>query len=93
MSRRVRAAVPTAVLVAVLALTGCVDQPEEANNNGPETDPSQPAGVIRTPAPAQSAPLTVPLPGETNSPDVSGDMASESASASPEPSSVEPTGG
>ena len=70
---RRRLAVPALVLSLGLAVSGCADQPEEANDNGPQPDPTQPAGVVRTPGPVESAPLTVPLPGETNSPNVSGD--------------------
>jgi hypothetical protein len=77
---RLRAALPTAVLAVALALTGC-EQPTEANDNGPEADPAQPGGVIRTPESVEDAPTTVPLPGESNSPNVSGE------SAEPEPSS------
>jgi len=78
-SRRLRTAAPAAVLTAVLALSGCGTQPE-ANDNGPQPDPSQPGDVVRTPEPAESAPSTVPLPGPSNSPNVEGDV---SASASP----------
>jgi PBP1b-binding outer membrane lipoprotein LpoB len=77
---RRRTAVPAAVLAAVLALSGCLTQPEEANDNGPQPDPTQPGDVVRTPEPVESAPSTVPLPGPTNSPNVSGDL-----SATPSP--------
>jgi hypothetical protein len=77
---RALAALPAAVLAGVL-LAGCTDQPEEANDNGPQPDPVQPGDVERTPAPVESAPLTVPLPGETNSPDVSGDQTPSPASS------------
>ncbi len=63
-----------------LSLTACLDQPEEANDNGPQPDPTQPGDVVRTPVPVESAPSTVPLPGATNSPNVDADA---SASASP----------
>ncbi len=79
MSRRLRAAAPAAVLAAVLALSGCT-QSEEANDNGPQPDPSQPSDVVRTPVPVEEAPSTAPLPGASNSPNVEGDV---SASASP----------
>ncbi len=79
MSRR-RTAVPAAVLAAVLALSGCLTQPQEANDNGPQPDPTQPGDVVRTPEPVETAPSTVPLPGATNSPNVDEDV---SASASP----------
>ena len=69
MTSRLRAALPTAALALVLALTGC-EQPQEANDNGPEADPVQPGGVTRTPEPVEEAPLTTPLPGESNSPNV-----------------------
>ena len=80
MSRCLRTAVPAAALAVVLGLTGCTAQPQEANDNGPQPDPSQPGDVIRTPAPVESAPTAVPLPGETNSPNVE---AEQSAEASP----------
>ena len=82
MSRRLRTAVPALALAVVLGLAGCTDQPQEANDNGPEPDPAQPGDVQRTPAPVESAPLTVPLPGETNSPNVEEE---QSAEASPTP--------
>ena len=79
MTRR-RTAVPAAVLAAVLALSGCLTQPEVANDNGPQPDPTQPGDVVRTPVPVEEAPSTVPLPGASNEPDVSGDV-SETPSA------------
>ncbi len=82
MSRRLRTAVPAAALAVVLSLAGCLDQPEEANDNGPQRDPAQPGDVDRTPVPVESPSLTVPLPGETNDPDVE---AEESNEASPSP--------
>jgi hypothetical protein len=82
-SSRLRTGVSSAALLAVLALTGCTDQPEEANNNGPQPDADVPSGIVRTPAPVESAPLTVPLPGETNSPNVEGETASPVASTNP----------
>ena len=48
MTRRLRAAVP-AVVLSVLALTACTEQPQEANDNGPQPDPVQPGDVVRTP--------------------------------------------
>ena len=80
MTRRLRTTAPAVALAAVLALSGCVTQPEEANDNGPQPDPTQPGGIVRTPEPVEEAPSTVPLPGASNSPNVSGDV---SASASP----------
>ena len=68
-----RTALPAAVLAAVLAVAGCTQAPE-ANDNGPQPDPDQPADVVRTPEPVETAPSTVPLPGPTNSPNVSGDV-------------------
>ena len=68
-----RTAVPAVLLAAGLALAGC-GMPSEAEVESPQPDPTQPAGVVRTPEPVQSAPLTVPLPGSTNSPNVSGDL-------------------
>lgn len=80
MSRRLRTAAPAALLAAVLALSGCTSQPQEANDNGPQPDPTQPSDVVRTPEPVETAPSTVPLPGPTNSPNVEADV-SASASA------------
>ena len=77
MPRRLRTAAPAAVLIAMLALAGCSGGPQEANDNGPQPDPTQPGGVTRTPAPAESAPSTVPLPGETNSPNVEEEQSAE----------------
>jgi hypothetical protein len=54
-------------------VSGCTQAPE-ANDNGPQPDPTQPGGIVRTPEPVETAPSTVPLPGATNSPDVSGDV-------------------
>ena len=83
MTRRLRTAVPALALTAALALSGCLAQEQEANDNGPQPFPDQPGDVIRTPAPVESAPLTVPLPGETNSPNVEAEKSNE---ASPSPS-------
>ena len=69
-----RTAVPAAALAAVLALSGCLTQAEEANDNGPQPDATQPGDVVRTPVPVETAPSTVPLPGASNEPDVSGDV-------------------
>ena len=77
MTRRrtaVRTALPATVLAAVLALSGCLTQPQEANDNGPQPDPTQPGDVVRTPVPVESAPATVPLPGASNEPNVEGDV-------------------
>ena len=52
----------------VLALSGCLSQPEEANNNGPQEQPTRPADVVRTPETVPTAPLTVDPPGPTRSP-------------------------
>ncbi len=54
----------------VLALSGCLDQPEEANDNGPQEQPERPAPteVLRTPETVPTAPLTVDPPGPTRSP-------------------------
>jgi type IV pilus biogenesis protein CpaD/CtpE len=68
----VRTAVPAAVLAALLS--GCLSQPQEANDNGPQPDPTQPGDVVRTPVPVETAPSTVPLPGASNEPNVSGDV-------------------
>ena len=77
-----RTAVSTLVLAAALALTGCT-QAQEANDNGPQPDPTQPGDIVRTPEAVETAPSTVPLPGATNSPNVGGDVsASASAAAS-----------
>ena len=72
---RVRALVAPVAVALVLALTGCTEERPEASDNGPQPDPVQPGGIVRTPQPVESAPLTVPLPGETNDPDVSTDTA------------------
>ena len=81
MPRRLPTAASALVLAAVLALAGCA-QPEEANDNGPQPDPAQPGGVTRTPEPDASASLTVPLPGDTNAPNVDEE---QSAEATPSP--------
>ena len=70
---RTRTALSAVVLAAAFALTGCTQAPE-ANDNGPQPDATQPGGVVRTPEPVESAPSTVPLPGPSNSPNVSGDV-------------------
>lgn len=66
-----RRTTPLLVLPAlVLALSGCLNQLEEANDT-PTPDgrvPSPPPGVVRTPAPVETAPLTVDPPGPTRSP-------------------------
>ena len=48
MTRRLRAVLP-AVALSVLALTACTEQPQEANDNGPQPDPVQPGDVVQTP--------------------------------------------
>ena len=80
MSRRLRTAVPATALAVVLALAGCIAQPQEANDNGPDPNPVQPGDIIRTPVPVEEAPTAVPLPGESNAPNVE---AEQSAEASP----------
>ena len=55
----VRAALCTAVLATAFAVSGCTAQPVEANDNGPQPDPTQPGDVIRTPAPVEEAPIVV----------------------------------
>lgn len=57
--RRARTALPSAALVAALLLTGCLNQAEEANNNAPQPDPTQPGDVTRTPVPVEEAPPVV----------------------------------
>jgi hypothetical protein len=47
-TRRLRAVLP-AVALSLLAVTGCLAQPQEANDNGPQVDPVQPGDVDRTP--------------------------------------------
>ena len=71
---RARAALPALFLALGLAATGCTDQPEEANDNAPQPQPVVSEFQSRTPEPDPSAALTVPLPGETNSPNVSADV-------------------
>ena len=73
---RARTALPALLLTLGLAATGCATQPEEANDNGPQLDATQPPDVVRTPEPVESAPLTVPLPGPTNSPNLPGETPS-----------------
>lgn len=51
---RRRTAVSAAALAAVLTVSGCFTQPEEANNNGPQPDPTQPGDVVRTPVPVET---------------------------------------
>ena len=65
--RRTRLALAAPALALGLALTGCA-QPEEANDNGPQEQPTRPAEVPRTPQSDPSAPLTVDPPGPTRSP-------------------------
>lgn len=46
--RRTRSRLLARTLVApalTLTLSGCLNQPEEANNNGPQPQPEQPTGV------------------------------------------------
>ena len=62
-----RTALALVLPAVVLSLSGCLTQPEEANDNGPLEVPSLPA-VERTPVPVETAPLTVEVPGETRSP-------------------------
>ena len=54
-----RAVLSSVVLAAALAVTGCTAQPEVANDNGPQPDPTQPGDVVRTPEPVEDAPLVV----------------------------------
>jgi starvation-inducible outer membrane lipoprotein len=55
----------TALLLPVLALvlTGCLSQPEVANDNGPQEQPVRPTDVVREPEVVESPPLTVDQPG------------------------------
>jgi hypothetical protein len=46
----------------VLALSGCLAQEEEANDNGPQEQPVRPTDVARLPEVVESAPLTVDQP-------------------------------
>ncbi len=59
--RRARAAVLVPVLA--LVLSGCLSQPEEANDNGPQEQPVRPTDVVREPVVVESPPLTVDQPG------------------------------
>ena len=54
----------TALLLPALALvlSGCLSQPEEANDNGPQEQPTRPPNVERTPEVVESPPLTVDQP-------------------------------
>ena len=65
--RRTRLALAAPALALGLALTGCA-QPEEANDNGPQDQPSRPGEIRRTPQSDPSASLTVDPPGPTRSP-------------------------
>ena len=64
--RRARRALLVPVLA--LALSGCLSQPEVANDNGPQEQPTRPPDVERTPEVVETAPLTVDPPGATRSP-------------------------
>lgn len=60
-----------ALPVLVLALTGCLSQPEAANDNPIQRSnhaPSLPPPLPRTPEPVAEAPLVVEAPGPTRSP-------------------------
>jgi hypothetical protein len=52
----------------VLALSGCLAQDQDANDNPPPVMPSPPGDVVRTPEPVESAPAIVEAPGPTRSP-------------------------
>jgi starvation-inducible outer membrane lipoprotein len=39
-----------AVPALALALSGCLTQPEEANDNGPQPQPDRPTDVVQEPA-------------------------------------------
>ena len=80
-ARRSATTLSSVVLALALALTGCT-QPEEANDNGPEPDPTQPGGIVRTPQSDSDVESTVPLPGESNSPDVSAEISAEATPSS-----------
>ncbi len=62
-----RPTAPVVLPLLALALVGC-RQPAEANNNGPQDQPTRPAGVVREPQVVETAPLTVDPPGPTRSP-------------------------
>lgn len=67
--RRTRVLLVLPVLVA--GLSGCLSQPESANDNpNPRSEeiPSIPPPIPRTAEPVPSAPLTVDPPGPTRSP-------------------------
>ena len=57
--RRTRLAL--AVLALVLPLSACGSQ-ADANDNGPQEQPTRPPGVVREPVPVESPPLTVNQP-------------------------------
>jgi len=52
----------------VLALSGCLTQDQDANDNPPPVMPTAPADVVRTPEAVESAPAIVEAPGPTRSP-------------------------
>lgn len=47
--RRTRLAPAAPALALALALTGCISQPEEANNNEPQAEPTRSEGIVQEP--------------------------------------------
>ena len=52
----------------LLTLSGCLNQPKAANEDGPQEQPVRPADVFRTPTGVEGGSLTVDPPGPTRSP-------------------------
>ena len=59
---------PAVVLAVSLGLVGCTDQPEEANDNGPQPQPNQPGDVVQSPVGASPRPSELPADTEGGSP-------------------------
>ena len=59
---------PAVVLAVSLGLVGCTDQPEEANDNGPQPQPNQPGDVVQSPVGGSPRPSELPADTEGGSP-------------------------